>query len=1291
MGVNMSIYFNSDKKKYIFDSTTTSNISNDDSQINIYDNQLQTELNDNGTIWDGENCSPNSYNELNLCSTKSIAEKSLETLNLEDTSKWDNVEAQKNKKNLIFGNDGYTFRTSSDIEITIENPEDLGNIQIYENKETGEVVIINAIGAKIKSNGDDSAISIFNSQIDSINTKKGDDTINIYDSTVNKIDTGKGSDDVSIYNSIIESLETGSGSDIINIDDSSAEKIQTNSGFIFGWFDNSSDTINIENTTIDNIKTGKGNATLIASNSNINTLKTKGGKNSVSLNNTKIAKDDFGEKDLKIENGNYLADFDISKMPKVESSEVITLQSGETITVSDYISLISQQEVGFETKEEYQQYAIQAMAYNLESMKQVFQSQKDSDGIMSNGFSCLKELTGLGISSKDVENIIAEQEEIINALIAAANGQSDLTFEDTYEKYTGTKFSTEKIDNYMRTSNIASAINSACYYDKDYADKLEEATGKSVDEINQEFALCQNEVLGKSQALQNLVDDYSASQEGFADKLSAIISTTGMVCIVAGAIVSFIPGGATIGVPLMTAGKWVAFGGMLTDNAIDLVDHSTDKDGLTSDEVKNLALETGVEVVSYAAGRGIGKLTNGLNTMVANEVTKQGVGKVGSYVLGQTAETFADTALSLTADYAIAQGQSLLTTGEMMSWDDYWSVDRFLGEGRNQLMGILTGLSSSKVNAYSQSVIATAQGKIQAGDIEGAKTYLKQKGLGQYASGTKFNNLQASVNMPQIMPEVNAKIQAGDIEGAKQILSNNGLSNYTTGKNFASIEQQAYISKAQEMIGTGDIEGAKQYLNNNGLEKYSTGDNFKSIQAKANAPQIIAEAQRMILEGNEKGAQEYLKEQGLADYSQRDNFYQLTTQTKAPQIMQEVERLILEGDEAGAKQYLKDNGFKEYTNKENFNAIVNNIKTANMQAQAVETAKTMILEGKSTEAKKLLEDSGLEIDDESFKALSDETLKSENDTDPSTETSSSGNLKIGLQFFADKQVDNIETKGSDDLNNNMNNESQQKQYNEFLQKAISEIIESNGSIETDNILNKIISYYEAEGTPIKTLEELRKTNETYVKILNNEPINEKELVSLLSEIENANLNLYEKLLYQQDIEKAKLLQNSMVGIEFHHSVNGYLDPLRTVGYENLSAQDKQIIDLIDEQFANLPPTEYDINLRRGLSFNKNTAITTQKKYFEKLKNLQQGEILTEKAPIYTTPNEALAKQWAVNADWFDCIMMDIETPSGSKISRVIDGGREEYLFPRDAQFEVTKPYYIDDNGTPRIGLKYIQP
>ena len=733
----MSVNFNPDKKKGILAKITSS--------------AVKATQKTNGTQ---ESCFSNN----------GLSSNKIDLSQFENSSEWTPVQAKKNSKFLFFGNNGYTFRTSCGVEILIENPDDLGEAQIFENKETGEVFVINARGAKIKSDEDNTSISIYNSQIDSIETKKGDDTINVYDSTIDELNTGKGSDEVSIYNSLIESLETGAGSDIINIDDSSIDNLKSQKDFLWGLFGSSNDTINIENSDIETLETGHGNDTVISNDSDIETLRTVGGVNSVSLNNTQTTTSDLDENDLKIENGNYLADFDISKIPAVETSEVITLQSGEQINIGDYLALIPQQQVGFETEAEYQQYTIQAISDNLESMRAIFQAQNDKDGIMADGFSSLKELTGLGISSDDVENVIAEQEEIINQLTLAMNGQSDLSFEEAYEKYTGTKFSTEKIDKYMELSNIASMINSGAYYDKDFADKFEEATGKSIDEINQEFALCQNEVLGKSQALQNLVEEYSLSQEGFADKLSAIISTTGMVCIVAGAIVSFIPGGAAIGVPLMTTGKYVAFGGMLADNAIDLVDHSTDKDGLTSDEVKNLALETGVELVSYGTGRVIGAGTNALNSFIAKEATKRGIGTIGSYILGQAAETVADTTLSLGADYLITQGQSLITTGEFMDASDYWSADRFLGEGKNQLIGILTGLSSSKVDAYSQSIIATAQGKIQAGDIDGARKYLEDSGI--KVDNSSFSKLIDSTLAQKI------NLQGEDTNGEAKVSEN---------------------------------------------------------------------------------------------------------------------------------------------------------------------------------------------------------------------------------------------------------------------------------------------------------------------------------------------------------------------------------------------------------------------------------------------------------------------------------------------------------------------------------------
>ena len=508
--------------------------------------------------------------------------------------------------------------------------------------------------------------------------------------------------------------------------------------------------------------------------------------------------------------------FNISQMPEVESNETITLKSGESVAVSDYIELIPQQKVGFETDEEYQQYVIQALSENLESAKEILTRQEEDDGLISKAFNGIKEFLNIGVSKQDAEEALHEQEEILAGLNAAINGQSDMTFEEAYQFYIGSEFSKEKIDKYMEMSNIAAAVNSACSYDKDYAEKFKEATGKTVEEINEEFALCQTETLGKSEKLNDMVDKYSQSQEGFADKLSAAVSTAGLVCIVAGAVASFIPGGAAIGIPLMTAGKYVSLGGMLADNAIDLVDYATDKDGLSGQEISSLALETGVELVSYTAGQGIGRLTNGLNTFVASKAASSGLGKASSYILGQSAETVTDTALSLSADYAIVQGQSLISTGEFMKAEDYWSLERFTGEGRNQLIGIITGLSSTKVNSYSKDIVSSAQQKILDGDIEGAKTYLKKNGLGNYAKDNNFNKLveqtRIGASQNQIINKAQKMISEGDAIGARQFLEESGFR--VTDESFKAFSESlsAEQSKTRTINETNDVNFKGMFL-----------------------------------------------------------------------------------------------------------------------------------------------------------------------------------------------------------------------------------------------------------------------------------------------------------------------------------------------------------------------------------------------------------------------------------------------------------------------------------------------
>ena len=267
-------------------------------------------------------------------------QKSLDELNLDDKEQWTQIEPKQTKKVLFFGKDGYSFKTSNGVEVKVGDVDDIETVQVYENKQTGKVVVLNAKGATIDSSADNADISIYNSEVEKIKTKSGVDY--------------------------------------------------------------------------------------------------------VSLNNSKLMSGALDKEDLAIENGDYLKGIDISKMPKVQSDEKLTLQSGEEIAVSDYIELITKQEVGFDTEKEYQQYAIQALKDNLESMKLILATQSEQDGVMAKGYNKHKELTGLGISTEDAQKMIEEQEAIIAGLTKAMNGEGGMSFDEAYAKYTGVSFSPEK-------------------------------------------------------------------------------------------------------------------------------------------------------------------------------------------------------------------------------------------------------------------------------------------------------------------------------------------------------------------------------------------------------------------------------------------------------------------------------------------------------------------------------------------------------------------------------------------------------------------------------------------------------------------------------------------------------------------------------------------------------------------------------------------------------------------------------------------------------------------------------
>lgn len=204
------------------------------------------------------------------------------------------------------------------------------------------------------------------------------------------------------------------------------------------------------------------------------------------------------------------------------SDSQISLGDGSTISVNDYINNILSQSVGFETEEEYQEYILDKFTSYLDEMKSTYQAQEENDAFISNLYDGAKKLFGLGTSSDDVNDSINQLETMVQGLTDAINGNSEMNFEQAYEYYTGTSFSTEKIDKYIETSNIYSAIMVGCQYDEDYLKNFEKTTGTSVNEVMQNYAQCQLDTFGEVSEVKNIIDEYVKDQQSYADNYQVL-------------------------------------------------------------------------------------------------------------------------------------------------------------------------------------------------------------------------------------------------------------------------------------------------------------------------------------------------------------------------------------------------------------------------------------------------------------------------------------------------------------------------------------------------------------------------------------------------------------------------------------------------------------------------------------------------------------------------------------------------------------------------------------------------
>ena len=89
-----------------------------------------------------------------------------------------------------------------------------------------------------------------------------------------------------------------------------------------------------------------------------------------------------------------------------------------------------------------------------EAMQAMFDNQNKNDGVVSGLYDDFKILTGLGISSEDAQKAIDDQKQMMSELKDSLTGKSDVSFEETYKKWTGVDFDINKIIDYQEKSTM---------------------------------------------------------------------------------------------------------------------------------------------------------------------------------------------------------------------------------------------------------------------------------------------------------------------------------------------------------------------------------------------------------------------------------------------------------------------------------------------------------------------------------------------------------------------------------------------------------------------------------------------------------------------------------------------------------------------------------------------------------------------------------------------------------------------------------------------------------------------
>ncbi len=228
-----------------------------------------------------------------------------------------------------------------------------------------------------------------------------------------------------------------------------------------------------------------------------------------------------------------------------------------------------------------------------------------------------------------------------------------------------------------------------------------------------------------------------------------------------------------------------------------------------------------------------------------------------------------------------------------------------------------------------------------------------------------------------------------------------------------------------------------------------------------------------------------------------------------------------------------------------------------------------------------------------------------------------------------------------------------------------------------------------------------------MSINNNEhqKLNREELVKIYKE--KYNLDLSEEnintLLKIQDGKSINGVQTRQ--IPGRENLSTFLDPeirgnsvivnthasVMAINSKLRDGEEHELADITDLMFQQLPPTEDDMTVFRGVSGMKGF----DDEYVNSLINLKEGELTeADLGYSYGSFSERVASHYSNvgDPDSKTGVFMKIKVPKGSKVSYNPTGFQKECLFPRNTQFKVTEPaVYNEKIGRYEMTVEYVNP